>query len=60
MKTAKICKTAKCANAERIEDLCPEHKAEYEAYLDEMAARADMQARYERGATDENGNGEVA
>lgn len=54
------CKNPKCANAERIDDLCPEHVSEYEQYLDEMAARADMQERYERGAKDENGKGEVA
>ena len=43
-----FCKDLKCANAQDLDELCPEHKAEYEAHLDDMAARADMQERYER------------
>lgn len=43
-----FCKNLKCANAEKLEDLCPEHKAEYESYIDEQAERAEAQERYER------------
>ena len=59
MKT-EVCKNAKCSNATKPEDLCPEHLAEYDKYLDELAERAAAQERYEQGKTDEYGNGEVA
>jgi len=56
----KMCKNLKCANAKGIEDLCVDHRTEYEAYLDEMAARDEMQRRYEEAKTNEHGQGEVA
>lgn len=45
-----LCSDAKCANAKDTEDLCPEHKREYEQHLDDLEQLARIQEQYEQGA----------
>jgi hypothetical protein len=45
-----VCQDAKCAAAKDHADLCADHRAEYEQYLDDMAQLAKIQEQYEQGA----------